>query len=272
MPVTKKSANRYSIILQDVFKRNYTAGAAVVNFKREDLVDAARRRKVILPKNIGDLIYSFRYRTPLPSAIMAKAPKGKAWIIRPAGRALYQFAAVDPSSASIAPNPSLAETKIPDATPGIIVRYALNDEQALLAIVRYNRLIDIFTGVSCYSLQSHLRSTVPTMGQVETDEIYVGIDRRGVHFIFPVQAKGGRDVINVVQIEQDFALCREKFPAAVCRPIGAQFVDESLVALFEFEELGGSVRLSAERHYRLTLPDGVSDAELVLYQSRTVAS
>lgn len=65
----------------------------------------------------------------------------------------------------------LAETKIPDSTPGIIAKYALNDEQALLAKVRYNRLIDIFTGVACYSLQSHLRTTVPKIGQVETDEI-----------------------------------------------------------------------------------------------------
>jgi len=49
------------------------------------------------------------------------------------------------------PNPLLSETKIPDATPGIIDMYALTDEQALLAKVRYNRLVDVFTGVTCYS-------------------------------------------------------------------------------------------------------------------------
>ena len=83
---------------------------------------------------------------------------------------------------NIAPNKLLAETKIPDATPGVITMYALGDEQALLAKLRYNRLIDIFTGVACYSLQSHLRTTVPNIGQVETDEIYIGIDRRGAHY------------------------------------------------------------------------------------------
>ena len=45
--------------------------------------------------------------------------------------------------------------KIPDATPGIVQKYALADEQALLAKLRYNRLLDIFTGVTCYSLQNH---------------------------------------------------------------------------------------------------------------------
>ena len=84
----------------------------------------------------------------------------------------------------------MAETKIPDSTPGIITLYAQGDEQALLAKLRYNRLIDIFIGATCYSLQSHLRTTIPNIGQVETDEIYIGVDRRGSHYVFPVQAKG----------------------------------------------------------------------------------
>lgn len=29
--------------------------------------------------------------------------------------------------------------KVPDSTPGLIVKYALSDEQALLAKARYNR-------------------------------------------------------------------------------------------------------------------------------------
>ena len=98
--------------------------------------------------------------------------------------------------------------KVPDATPGVIGMYALNDEQALLAKLRYNRLIDIFTGVACYSLQNHLRTFVETVGQIETDEIYMGIDKRGAHFAFPVQAKGAKDMINIVQIEQDLAMLR----------------------------------------------------------------
>jgi hypothetical protein len=55
--------------------------------------------------------------------------------------------------------------------------YALNDEQALLAKLRYNGLVDIFVGIACYSLQSHLRTTVSGLGQVEIDEIYIGIDK-----------------------------------------------------------------------------------------------
>lgn len=83
----------------------------------------------------------------------------------------------------------------------MIVKYALSDEQALLARRRYNRLVDIFTGVTCYSLQSHLRTSIPSLGQVETDEVYVGVDRQGAHYVVPVQAKSGKDRMSVVQIE-----------------------------------------------------------------------
>ena len=90
------------------------------------------------------------------------------------------------------------------------------------------------------------------MGQIETDEIYVGIDKRGAHYLIPVQAKGKGDRLGIVQIEQDFELCSEKFPALLARPIAAQFMDDTTIALFEFDDDpdDGVVKL-AERHYRL---------------------
>ena len=69
------------------------------------------------------------------------------------------------------PDSVLATTKIPDGTPSIVKKHSISDEQALLAIVRYNRFIDIFLGIACYSLQNHLRTTVTGIGQIETDEI-----------------------------------------------------------------------------------------------------
>ena len=189
------------------------------------------------------------------------------WIIRPTGKGRYRLALV--VDRPIHPNANLAITKVPDATPGIIAKYAFGDEQALLARVRYNRLVDVFTGVTCYSLQNHLRTTVPEMGQVETDELYVGLDKKGAHYMFPVQAKGGNDKLSVVQIEQDFAVCANKFPALICRPIAAQFMDGGIIALFEFEQADGSVRISAERHYKLVPPEEVTKVDLENYQKRT---
>ncbi len=159
--------------------------------------------------------------------------------------------------------------KVPDATPGIVSRYALTDEQALLAKLRYNRLIDIFTGVTCYSIQNHLRTTVRSIGQIETDEIYVSVDKRGAHFVLPVQAKGKTDQIGVVQIEQDLALCDEKFPELVARSIAAQFMNEGSIALFEFgRDADKELVKLAERHYRLVPEHELSAEDLKLYLNR----
>lgn len=259
--------NRYVAIIEKIFSSHFRRGMEEVPFTREEIEATAGELNVQLPKNIGDLVYSFRYRASLPDSISKSAPKGKTWIIRPAGRSKYCFVAV--TKALIVPNSNLAITKIPNATPGLIEQYALNDEQALLAKLRYNRLIDIFTGVTCYSLQNHLRTTVKGMGQVETDELYVGVNRKGVHYIFPVQAKGGRDQLNVVQIEQDIEMCRSKFPQLVCRPLAAQFMEDDLIALFEFEEGDKlEIAISGEKHYRLVPPEQLSDEELRSYQNR----
>src|SRR3990172_3030488 len=95
--------NRYSQIIEEIFLSHFKPGAIEVPFEREDLVRVAKKLGVRLPKNLGDIIYSFRYRTPLPESVRAKAPRGKEWIIRPAGPARDCFVATDAALAKIAP-------------------------------------------------------------------------------------------------------------------------------------------------------------------------
>jgi hypothetical protein len=261
-----KGLNRYSQLIEDIFRQHYTKELTEIEFERQELIYTANKLGIDLPKNLGDIIYSFRYRTSLPESIRKTAPEGLAWIIRPIGQSRYKFALT--AISRIIPNPLLAETKIPEATPGIIAKYALSDEQALLAKLRYNRLVDIFTGVTCYSLQNHLRTNITGIGQIETDELYVGVDQFGAQYVFPVQAKGGNDQVGIVQTEQDFALCAEKFPSLICKPIAAQFMEDSLIALFAFEMSENGVVVSAEKHYRLVAPEEVTDEDLNLYRTR----
>ena len=261
-----KQLNRYSQIIEHIFAARYKRGQDVVEFDRDDVRAACKQLKIDLVKNIGDLIYSFRYRATLPESIRLKATEGKAWIIQPAGRAKYRF--VLRTLTYVIPTKGMAETKIPDATPGLVAMYALDDEQGLLARVRYNRLVDLFSGVVCYSVQNHLRTTIANIGQVETDELYVGVDRKGSQYVFPVQAKGGTDKLSIVQIEQDLALCAAKFPRLICRPIAAQFVQGNLIALFEFEDSKEGVVIARERHYRLVPRDQLTESELAAYQKR----
>lgn len=261
-----KELNRYSRLIEAIFSKYFQEGITEITFAREEIEKAAKGLNIVLPKNLGDVLYTFRYRSEMPKSITSTAPEGYEWMIRPAGRSKYKLALVQHSI--VVPSNIMAETKIPDATPGIISRYALNDEQSVLAKIRYNRLVDIFTGLTCYSLQNHLRTTVFEMGQVETDEIYIGIDKRGAHYALPIQAKGRKDRIGVVQIEQDIKVCETKFPNLICRPVAAQSLSDDIIALFEFEYGEDQIKIVSEKHYKLVKSKDLSFNDLKSYQDR----
>lgn len=239
---TARQPNRYQAIIARVFSDHYKKGLTEFEFTREEFVAIATALKIVLPKNIGDVIYSVRYRNELPEAIRGAAASGFEWIIEGAGRARYRFKQVRLNR--IVPREELLTIKVPDATPEIIAAYALSDEQALLAKVRYNRLVDVFLGITAFSLQNHLRTTVRNVGQIEIDEIYVGIDRHGRQFVVPVQAKGGSDMHGVVQTQQDILCCAEKFPNLICRAVSAQFMSEQRIAMFELTVQDGESKWS----------------------------
>lgn len=256
--------NQYSRIIAHIFRAHYRARLKEFVFEREEIVEAAVSLGLKRPQNVGDVVYAFRFRQPFPDEIRSTAPAGKEWVLRKVGNSRYKF--VLSVQWTLKPNPALSVIKVPDATPGVISRYALGDEQALLSKLRYNRLVDIFTGLTCYSLQNHLRTSVTNIGQVETDELYIGLDRRGCHYVLPIQAKGGRDRIGAVQIEQDMALCAQKFSTLVCRPLAAQFMSDDVIALFEFEDSDDGVRVREERHYRLVPHEQLTADELARYR------
>jgi hypothetical protein len=261
-PVLGTETNRYKQLIEKIFFDRYRQGATSLDWSREDLPKTAKALGILLPLNLGDVVYALRYRTPMPETITSTAGKGKEWIIEGAGRAKYRFVLVKLNR--ILPNPALATIGIPDATPELIRAYALDDEQALLAIVRYNRLIDTFLGLTTFSLQNHLRTTVPGIGQIEIDELYVGIDRHGCHYAIPVQAKGGKDQISVVQAKQDIAWASSKFEGMRCRAISAQFMENERVAMFELALERDMVVVIDEKHYKL-LPAGELDRQAIIH-------
>lgn len=255
----------YSQIIEHIFFKHYSEGDSQFDFKRPEIAEAARELDLPVPKNLGDVVYSFRHRKELPEPIQAKAPGSQEWIIQSVGRAKYRFALS--SAARITPQEHLSKTRIPNSTPGIIEKYALNDEQAVLAKLRYNRLIDIFTGLVCYSLQSHMRTTVAG-SQVETDEIYIGIDKGGAHYAIPVQAKGKGEKLGIVQIQQDFGIAEEKFPGLIALPIAAQLLGDNAIALFAFEKSDDKVSILAERHFELVPQEELTLEELEEYRKK----
>jgi hypothetical protein len=265
MPKEKKAPrpNRYKVIIAKIFENHYKKGIREFEFSRTEVTSIAEELKIVLPKNIGDIIYSFRYRYELPESIKETAEEGMEWIIKGSGLALYRFKEVKLNR--ILPREELLTVKVPDSTPEIITAYALSDEQALLAKVRYNRLIDIFLGVTAYSLQNHLRTHVKTIGQIEIDEVYVGIDKHGRQFVIPVQAKGGTDKHGVVQTDQDIAYCQNKFPDLLCRAVSVQFMTNGRIAMFELTVQDDEIKVVEERHYQLVAASTITIDDLRTY-------
>ncbi|WP_428277769.1 endonuclease [Candidatus Palauibacter sp.] len=255
-----ETLNRYQAVIEKVFFDHYEEGLAEFEFEREELEDAVAALGVARVKNLGDIPYSFRYRNPLPDSILETEPEGREWIIEGAGIGRYRFKLV--TASRVVPREDLVVIDIPDATPELIRAYQLDDEQALLAMVRYNRLIDTFLGLTAYSLQNHLRTMVKDLGQIEIDELYIGIDKLGCHYVIPVQAKGEKDQIGIVQTTQDIRFAEQRFPGMRCRAIAAQFLDNDVVALFELTLRDGEIKVVEERHYRLVPADKL-DAEAI---------
>jgi hypothetical protein len=266
---TGKAVGAYRAIISDIFERFYQSGMEEFEFHRDEIGASAERMKVKKPKNDGDVIYSFRHRTALPQNILATQPNGLFWLILGAGDAKYRFRLSRLSH--LIPTPGLMVRKIPDATPGIINQHALTQEQALLAKVRYNRLIDIFLGITAYSLQNHLRTKIANYGQIEIDELYIGVDSRAAQFIVPVQAKGGNDKLGVIQTIQDITFCRignssgNRYANLTPRAVSTQFMANDTIAMFELDFDGDDVSIVREMHYRLVEAHDVTADDLSRY-------
>lgn len=261
--------NRYHGAIQEVFSVNHKKGSKRVAFGRQEFDIVCDRLKIDRIKNLGDIVYSFRYRDELPEAITKTAPTNCEWIILGTGKGLYEFRLA--KKGKLEPASGRLQIKIPDATPEVFKMYAAgSDEQALLTRVRYNRILDLFTGLTCYSVQNHLRTSVAGLGQIEVDEVYVGVGKNGAHFVLPCQAKSPGDQFGVVQVYQDYKYCTQQFPNAGCRPIAAQFTGDDSFAILELalseEDEILQLVVVEERHYKLVPKDQITPADLASYK------
>ena len=128
--------------------------------------------------------------------------------------------------------------------------------------MRYNRLIDTFLGSDNLQFAEPPWDYCQGISQIEIDELYIGLDRHGCHYVIPVQAKGERDQIGVVQISQDLAFATEKFPDTRCKPIAAQFMSDNIIAIFELTLSEGEVKVVEKRHYKL-VPSEQLDSKII---------
>lgn len=129
----------YAKMVQRIFFDHYKDGVTEFVFDRSEILKLKAEFDVEIPRNPGDLPYKYRFRSELPDAITKTQPQGLEWLIELAGRARYRFKLGKMNR--VLPREELQTILVPDATPEIIRAYRMKDEQALLAIIRYNRVL-----------------------------------------------------------------------------------------------------------------------------------
>ena len=81
--------SKYEKVILKLFNDRFRPGYEKVIFTRDDIENAAADLKIPRPKNLGDVVYSYRYRKRLPEGISNTAPEGKEWYIKGEGGGLY---------------------------------------------------------------------------------------------------------------------------------------------------------------------------------------
>ncbi len=249
--------NKYKRIWRAIFEEKFAAaGRKVVDlpFGTDD-IERTKRLLNLEGGNPYDLKYNVKGRGALPEEVQGTAPQGKEWRIKALEKGKYVFRLHDEGAGVFEPDPSAIAVKVPDAVPTIVERYARDDEQAVLARIRYNDLVSIFVGLTTYSLQSHWKTSIGS--PVEIDEMYVGIDADGSHFVIPVEAKGREksEKLTADQIVSNYIAASNQFPGIPVVSVAAKVMDDYRIAMirFEVDPVAEAVERVFERHYILAV-------------------
>jgi hypothetical protein len=265
----------YVPVILKLFRDRYRPGASNVIFSLDDVRNAVESVRAaasnpdkISSRNPADVVYRMRSRTKLPDEILEKGFH----ILRAIGRGQYQF---ERAVAGIIEPPVSEPIATIDMTPMPVRRLlpetlAEMDEQALLSVVGYCFLFDHFTGMKIYRLRSHVRKSVPGVGQAELDAIDVGIGSSDdeIPVIFPIEAKAVSDALNRVQIHNMIQYSNRYFPGLTVRPLAIKVDYQSVVHLMEFNvpSRAGDLRIVKSASYLID----TSSAQIAMIRATNV--
>jgi len=229
-----RSLSLYDEVLLEVFLRHYKKGATYLKFKKDELANICAKHGIVV-RNIPDIIYTYRARRLLPEQILSTGH----WAIEPAGRGTYGFRLLSNPPHFEILFKDYAPVDIYNAIPEVVEGLLRQDEQSLLTRVLYNRLIDIFSGLTCFHIQNHYRSFVAGMGEVELDALYVGVDKTGSLFIIPIEAKSQKEseFIGRIQVSQMAKLVRQDFHDLKRRILAVKALPDETITVVEFDDM-----------------------------------
>mgnify|MGYP006926861130 CR=1 FL=1 len=246
--------SKYDRVIREVFDQTFDEDQhdETVPFSRTDIETAMSELDVEIG-NVPDIAYAYRSRRELPDSIQRRG--FEAIIIDDTASGedpQYLFTQEE----QLIPVPETVDRDLEaelESLPLPVREYAGDDEQGVLTRVRYAGLLDQFTGLDTYHLQSHLRMRVRGR-EAELDDLYVGVDDDGTHHALAVEAKGKDETLNQNQLVRNTRGVREddELPDSV-RTLGVVLDDDGEFLLFEFSIQGdgpGEETAEMERVWR----------------------
>ena len=245
-----ETLSQYDEVILEVFNRHFTPGASRLIFEKDELSEICVKHGITV-RNIPDIIYSYRVRRMLPTQIQSKGN----WAIEPAGRGTYAFRLLRYPPHFEIPFNDYEPIEIYNSLPEVVEGLLRQDEQSMLTRLLYNRMVDIFTGLTCFHIQNHYRSFVKEMEEVEVDALYVGVNQSGELFVLPVEGKsqGETEMVGRIQVSQMAKLVSQDFKELKRRILAAKSLADGTIALIEFNDQGDpdEIKIVAVKRYRL---------------------
>ena len=229
----REELSKYDEVILRAFQRHYQEGSSFLEFSKDELNEICLELGIVV-RNIPDIVYTFRSRRRLPKEIR----KTGHWAIAPAGHGTYAFQQLANPPHFEIPFGDYTPIDIYNAIPEVVEGLLRQDEQSLLTRILYNRLVDIFTGLACFHIQNHYRSSVSGLGEVELDALYVGVDKAGDLFVLPIEAKSQaeNELIGRIQISQMVRLVRQDFGDLHRRILAVKALSDGTIAMIEFSD------------------------------------
>lgn len=244
----------YGPVILEIWRRRYVHGRTdPIPFTLAD-IRAELIARGLTAANPPDVIYRMRGRTQLPEEMQSAGYR----MIVNTDRGVYAFIA---GASTLIDYPEMVGVvEVDDHTPVEVRRLLYQslvrvDEQALLSVIRYNDMFSRFIGFRVYHLKSHVRQSVPGVGQAEVDDVHVSVEHGydGLLTIVPVEAKAEHDPVVRTQVASLVHYARHAFPGHPIRPMTVKMMETGEVLFMEFNVTTAPDELVIVRHafYRL---------------------
>lgn len=238
--------NRYEAIILHIFMENYRHTDTPICFTKDGLRAAAESLLIDLPKNLSDVVYALRYRSPIPAAIQQTAHQGQEWVIETVGRGKYWL--IQRPCQKIEANPEVLDFLVEDQTPSIVRDFGMKGAPLLECMLRKNQILASFLGAPVEHLQSHVRASVTGIGQVEIGSLFFSPEN---DTITPVCLVARPGEFNLNKASQAMKFAAEHYSQLDCRLVVAQLLTDRKIALFELYGSPERPRVLQEAHFSL---------------------